>query len=166
MGAGDLAFFAFAGLSLATVVMAARRSSARWRSAFWISCLPHAWLFHAPLAGLAFLAAATVEFLRGEMPEAGEHRADVVGRSSRIGRAVFSAALAFIFLGTLARQVVTPGESLELRPALGRIEMVGPNLLGPQFGAFALLVGLALAVALRRWFSELGDDAPVEGEGG
>lgn len=172
MTGAELAFFACTasvGAVLAWAFWARGRESRAPNLApalLLLSLVPLALLMRAQFAAIAMVSVGVATLL---LPSEATKRAQV-GASrhplARIFEAVFLAVLAFVFIGTLARQVVTAGATHEEAAHLDKLDGAAEALLGPQNPWFAILglVALLLAMRFSPAFASAGGEVLAQGE--
>ncbi len=151
MTLASVAFYPFAGLTLAAGAWAVTRSEPR-QALGWlvVSLVGLAGLFLLLVAPT--LSAATVAVALGVATIGGPHlRVRGPGESPRLGARVVGAlivgAVAFVLIGTIARQYVSYGADLSRHPDFGHATALG-SLLFTRWSLAVVGLGLVLAGAL------------------
>lgn len=137
MSGVELAFFAGAAATVAAFAWGLRHGGAAW---LWWSCIPHAVLLRAPIAVIAFACVGLAEWISARYVDAplveGDPLVDAdvdVERHPDLGlatdasdaavavlpRVLVLGLVAFVLIGTWARQVVTEGVTAEEAPRFG-----------------------------------------------
>lgn len=160
MTLASVAFYPFAGLTLAAGAWAVTRSEPR-EALGWlvVSLMGMAGMFLllvAPALSAATVAGALAVAVLGG-PRRGEERPRAIpGLGSRVVGALLVGAVAFVLLGTVARQYVSYGADLSKHPGFGDARALG-SLIFTRWTLAVVGLGLVLGGAMLAVTRALGE---------
>lgn len=168
----SLAFYVAVALQVLSFAVATRHGDPAWRrvarTLVVVGLVPQLWILGAPIVAMTCLVASLVIFV-GD----GTRTVDEAPRDEALARGSIGIStpcvvgfvpwllLVFVLVGTLARQVVTYGESVRHRPRFGADVHVLKSVF-ETWPAFVLMSLLALLAVAGRHFATLSETGQEE----